>query len=401
MHDSPIPPSPTERTFRGSSKRTRQRFTQEEETSDMDAIIHSFREAQLDICMDQLNTLRANGHENDPIQNVWALCLLSGIHLRRLYERSQSYHSPRDEYYAEEELASARQLMLEAKREAPKTWQGQWCLGCGYWIASGAQRTNGCEDRKEWLELAEEYIQNAARMYASTHPSSEENQSTPSGSTSSIDWPSRFNNLQRDINEALIREGYRERSEQHQTAETGAGSPSIDRWKWLNEMYVRGDEPQSSQTAAESLEPSTQEEHGREANSLSEDQDGDTLLDNETIQLRASSSSSSASERDYADEDEDEEEGNEDEIEEDEDLMFGSPMDTSSSAENSSDDDDDDDDESLSLAREQLNDRAGLESDVDIVAHRAKYVGHCNSRVSLLNAKQSGNRHSLTSSTRL
>lgn len=381
MHDPPITPSPSERTFRASSKMSKQRFSNQEQTSNMDAIIRSFREAHLDTCMDQLNNLRASGQEDDPIQNVWVNCLLAAVHLRRLYERPRSYRGPHDEYYADEELASSRQLILEAKREAPKTWQGQWTLGCGLWIASGAEHTNGFEDREEWLEMAEDYIQNAARMY-------EESRSNASSSSnrSRSDWLRRFDDLQKDINAALVREGYREGPEQQEGAEAEAESSSNCRWKWLDEMYVHSDnsdEPMSSQAAAGISESSTQEIHGHDigASGACDYHDEDILLDNETIRAQISPSSSSASEQDYTEEGEEQEE-EEEADEEDENRAFGNAMDISSSDESSSDNDEDEDDESLSLAREQLNDRAGLESDTDIVAHRAKYVGHCNSRVS-------------------
>ncbi|KAI8380899.1 WD40-repeat-containing domain protein [Radiomyces spectabilis] len=90
---------------------------------------------------------------------IWELSMLAACHLRRVYEREVAMRDTENglDEVAEEEVALARKYMQEAESLVPPIWEGYWCLAVGYFIAAGGTRSNGCEDREEWLHKAYDF----------------------------------------------------------------------------------------------------------------------------------------------------------------------------------------------------------------------------------------------------
>lgn len=470
MHDSPIPASDGTTLWQSSRvKRNKNDTNTNLRTSDMQLIMHYFRSGELDATQDRLNELLAdiNGNEeaagstssssnsrsntdsdvDRKICRVWALCLLSAVHIRRSSRENSTLmetDSDSSSSIADEDLASARQYMQDAEKAAPRTWRALWCLAVGFWIACGGQRPNDFEDREAWLLKAEQYAARASRLFISeqrrfhkhqtgrsrellsnTRHHHQQQQQQQQWSENMPPDDRMIDAFRKDVEAALFREGYRasassSSSSRSSSSQAGAVEPlqrgwSVDRWKWLDKMYI------SSSDNAQNSSRSPKRPR-RESGTDNED----TMQDESTTRCGTSVSSSSSSsseeeesarettttttnselqasedvtmsERNGAEDRENESDeeyervlirfnhsnSDDDDEEEQEDEVMGAVTRSSSSSEEySGDDDSDAEDINTEHRTGALRLKSSLESDVDIVAHRAKYVGHCNSRVS-------------------
>ena len=423
MHDSPIERSPTN-TMRSSSQ-PKSNVQDDVPFSGRNLVIQRFRQGELNDAIVEIDNLLAktdeslgadddnnNTKEDTMVEKIWELCMMSAVRLRRIYEGRASNFA--DEELRGDEVASTRLFIREAEAVAVDIHctRGYWCLAVGLWIASGGQRSNGCEDRTDWLEKSQLYLEEARAIYTNSL-------TTNSGSSSSLStyaesslaaFNKKIDALQRDIISALHRE---EDGDNNQGMDT-----NMDRWKWLDTMYMQqmdhdtqpsispespgndGVDATSDVAAEHSIRSTSTSRHATiassaserpasdsetsnmdveisnendESNSDTQHSDNSTVITNDIHDRSPSSDESSSSSTSGFEGDSDVSmvDDTDEDISEDDEYEESNPY----YDEDDHDESDEDDDAT------SLRSISELEPDVDIVAHRKKYVGHCNVRV--------------------
>lgn len=439
MHDSPIERSPVN-TARSSSQ---PKSTNRDEVpfSGRNLVIQRFREGELNDAIVEIDNLLAKTDESlgahddnttteeNMIEKIWELCMMSAVRLRRIYEGRASQFA--DEELRGEEVASTRLFIREAEAVAVDIHctRGYWCLAVGLWIASGGQRSNGCEDRKDWLEKAQVYLEEARAIYTNALSSSSSSSSNSSSSSSSLSsgaesslaaFNKKIDTLQRDIIAALHRE-----EEEDDDDDTRSETTTMDRWKWLDSMYMQpmeedtqpsksrqstgspgndGVDATSDAAAEHSIRSTSTSRHATIASSASERPASDSETSNMDIEISNENDESNSdtqhsdnstvvtidTQHDHHPDSHESSSSSTSGFEGESDISMGEDTDEDISEDDEYeesnpyyDEDDheesDEDDDATSLRS-----ISELEPDVDIIAHRKKYVGHCNVRVSYL-----------------
>ncbi|KAG0170882.1 hypothetical protein DFQ30_001865 [Apophysomyces sp. BC1015] len=435
INDSPTP-TPAQNTLKQSSSIKRNLGEVLDRTSEMDLIIRLFKVGDLDRALDEIRDILsdrdkpeddAENDESQQLRKVWGLCLSAAIQVRRLYERRVHQDSTRDaDYFAGEALASARQHMQEAESAVPNVWQGWWCLAVGFWIASGGDRTSGCEDREEWLSKAQSYAEKAKEIchgytteddpfetspHHSTRMHQKQEASTdPSAALSHVAMMERFI---KDIQRTMLREGYSDTEDidEESGASDGSDESAVEpRWKWIDYMYKQSwmesfSQDTSKHPAESETGPSKRPRHSNLESELdelfTESSQGQTPAgsdsrgsNDEVTQMEAEDEVPTAMVNDASDDTEEEDNDNEEEEEEEEEAVVvveggegpeheaTDNNDVEMQSDSSDDEDEDSDDNSDDdwLPRCRHVDRRNMESGTDIVSPRSRYVGHCNVR---------------------
>ncbi|KAJ8652507.1 hypothetical protein O0I10_011831 [Lichtheimia ornata] len=435
MHDSPIERSPVN-TARSSSQ---PKSTNRDEVpfSGRNLVIQRFREGELNDAIVEIDNLLAKTDESlgahddnttteeNMIEKIWELCMMSAVRLRRIYEGRASQFA--DEELRGEEVASTRLFIREAEAVAVDIHctRGYWCLAVGLWIASGGQRSNGCEDRKDWLEKAQVYLEEARAIYTNALSSSSSSSSNSSSSSSSLSsgaesslaaFNKKIDTLQRDIIAALHRE-----EEEDDDDDTRSETTTMDRWKWLDSMYMQpmeedtqpsksrqstgspgndGVDATSDAAAEHSIRSTSTSRHATIASSASERPASDSETSNMDIEISNENDESNSdtqhsdnstvvtidTQHDHHPDSHESSSSSTSGFEGESDISMGEDTDEDISEDDEYeesnpyyDEDDheesDEDDDATSLRS-----ISELEPDVDIIAHRKKYVGHCNVR---------------------
>lgn len=428
MHDSPIERPPVN-TMRSSSQ-FKSSGRDQVPFSGRDLVIQLFRQGQLNDAIVELDNLlaktdemlgvhhdNANVTEDSMVEKIWELCMMSAVRLRRIYEGRASQFA--DDELRDEEVTSSRFFIREAEGVAVDvhSTRGYWCLAVGLLIASGGHYSNGCEDRMDWLEKSQVYLEEARSIYTNSLSSN----SSSSSSSLSRDAESRiaaFNkkidSLQRDIIAAMRRE----ETDSDDSQGDASSETNVDRWKWLDTMYMQqidddiqpsksrqstespgndGVDGASDAAAEHSIRSTSTSRHATiassaserpasdsdtsnmdveisnendESNSDTQHSDSSTVVTSNTHDQHESSSDTSDSEDDS---DISMDENTDEDISEDDEYEESNPY----YDEDDHDDESDDDDDATSVRS-----ISELEPDVDLVTSRKKYVGHCNVRVS-------------------
>ncbi|KAF7729424.1 hypothetical protein EC973_004403 [Apophysomyces ossiformis] len=429
MHDSPKETA-AQATLRQTSRVKRNLGDVLDHSSEMDLIMRLFKVGDLDQAMDELHDVLSefdnaeNNVESDDdniLRKVWGFCMEAAIQIRRIYERGVYLDtSPGSDYFAGEALASARRHMQEAVSIVPNTWQGYWCLAVGYWIASGGDRNSGCEDRQDWLMLAQMYAEKAQNLYMAPVPEEDPFETAPHRSTRLRERQQAVENKNasdscgisdcrtmmklfiKDVRKAKLREGYSDtedmdgESDRSDMSDESAAEP---RWKWLDFMYKKPWVTSSSQAASKQLSESESGPSKRQRNDLmdtesenpvagpseqkasTENEDSNEVTEMDAEEDPASMNSTTSTSDDSDDADEDEEDDDDDDDDESDRGTVGTEdiemhIETSDEYDEDSDDNGDDD----WIPRCHHIDRQNMESGTDIVSPRSRYVGHCNVR---------------------
>lgn len=426
MHASPIERPPVN-TMRSSSQ-FKSSGRDQVPFSGRDLVIQLFRQGQLNDAIVELDNLLAKTdemlgvhHDNDNVtedsmvEKIWELCMMSAVRLRRIYESRASQFA--DDELRDEEVTSSRFFIREAEGVAVDvhSTRGYWCLAVGLLIASGGHYSNGCEDRMDWLEKSQVYLEEARSIYTNSLSSN----SSSSSSSLSRDSESRiaaFNkkidSLQRDIIAAMRRE----ETDSDDSQGDASSETNVDRWKWLDTMYMQqidddiqpsksrqstespGNDGTSDAAAEHSIRSTSTSRHATIASSASERPASDSDTSNMDVEISNENDESNSdtqhsdsstvvtshihdqheSSSDTSDSEDDSDismdENTDEDISEDDEYEESNPYYDEDDHDDESDDDDDDATSVRSISE--------LEPDVDLVASRKKYVGHCNVRVS-------------------